>query len=133
MPYAGRAQDGKTAVPLVYDFQYCGKAAVTKDLAYFFNVDASSSEEERLLAHYHSELSRLLTAQGDAPPTLEALKASLELAMCDWRRFSEVGLGGWGDGGANRRVQKLLDRLDGGRALASEQAYIEAMQREFPV
>ena len=45
----------------------------------------------------------------------------------------QVGLGGWGDGGANRRVQKVLDRLDGGRPLASEQAYIEAVQREFPV
>ena len=57
------AADGKAAVPLVYDFQYCGKAAVTKDLAYFFNVDASSSEEARLLLHYHGELSKLLTAQ----------------------------------------------------------------------
>ena len=46
------------------------------------------------------------------------------------RKFLEIG---WGDGGANRRVQKVLDRLDGGRPLASEQAYIEAVQREFPV
>ena len=71
--------------------------------------------------------------QGDAPPGLDALKISLELALCDWRRFSEIGLGGWGDGGANHRVQALLTRLDGGSALASEQAYVEAMQREFPV
>mgnify|MGYP007078265854 CR=1 FL=1 len=82
---------------------------------------------------YHRELSCLLEAQGDRPPTLAALQTSLELALADWRRFSEVGLGGWGDGSANRRVQKLLDRLDGGRPLASEQAYIEAMQREYPV
>ena len=34
--------EGGGAVPLVYDFQYCGKAAVTKDLAYFFNVEASA-------------------------------------------------------------------------------------------
>ena len=65
--------------------------------------------------------------------SMEALQTSLELALCDWRRFSEVGLGGWGDGSANRRVQKLLDRLDGGQALASEEAYIAAMKREFPV
>ena len=64
---------------------------------------------------------------------MEALKTALELALCDWRRFSEVGLGGWGDGGANRRVQALLTRLDGGTVLASEQAYVEAMRREFPV
>ena len=35
-------------MPLVYDFQYCGKACVAKDLAYFFNVDvmAAAAEEE---------------------------------------------------------------------------------------
>ena len=114
-------------------FQYCGKAAITKDLAYFFNVYASSSAESKLLTLYHKELSNLLEAQGDIPPTVDSLRASLELALCDWRRFSEVGLGGWGDGGANRRVQAVLDRLDGGRPLGSEQAYIDAMAREYPV
>jgi len=121
------------AIPLVYDFQYCGKAAVTKDLAYFLNVDAGHAAEGTLLLLYHQELSNLLKAQGDGPPTLDALKVSLELALCDWRRFSEVGLGGWGDGSVTGRVKALLDRLDGGKALASEQAYIDAMKREFPV
>lgn len=43
-------------VPLVYDLQYCGKAAATKDLAYFFNVDAypSAAQERRLLEAYHA-------------------------------------------------------------------------------
>lgn len=125
--------EGGAALPLVYDFQYCGKACVAKDLAYFFNVEAGASEEGALLQHYHAQLTALLLAQGDTPPNLEALKTALELALCDWRRFSEVGLGGWGDGGANRRVQALLTKLDGGKALASEQGYMEAMQREFPV
>ena len=111
----------------------CGKACVAKDLAYFFNVEASSAEEDALLRHYHASLSALLTAQGDTPPSLEELRTSHELALVDWRRFSEIGLGGWGDGRANRRVQALLDRLDGGKALGSEQAYIDAMRREFPV
>ncbi|CAE7176610.1 unnamed protein product [Symbiodinium necroappetens] len=125
--------EGGEVMPLVYDFQYCGKAAVTKDLAYFFNVEAqpSEAEEERLLRLYHSELTKLLGAQGDVPPELAALKTSLELALCDWRRFSEIGLGGWGDE-ARHRVQKVLDRLDGGRALPKEEAYIDAMQREYP-
>jgi len=113
--------------------RYCGKAAVTKDLAYFLNVDAGHAAEGTLLLLYHQELSNLLKAQGDGPPTLDALKVSLELALCDWRRFSEVGLGGWGDGSVTGRVKALLDRLDGGKALASEQAYIDAMKREFPV
>lgn len=56
----------------------------------------------------------------------------LRLALCDWRRFSEVGLGGWGDSSATKRVMKVLERLDGGSTLASESAYVEAMQREFP-
>jgi len=38
--------EGGEAVPLVYDFQYCGKGCVAKDLAYFFNVQASASEEQ---------------------------------------------------------------------------------------
>ena len=124
---------GGGAVALVYDFQYCGKACVAKDLAYFFNVEARASEEEPLLRAYHERLCALLAEQGDAPPSLEAVRTAHELALCDWRRFSEVGLGGWGDDGANRRVKALLDRLDGGAALPSEQAYIDAMQREFPV
>jgi len=124
--------EGGVAVPLVYDFQYCGKAAVAKDLAYFFNVEGSPSEEARLLQSYHAELSNLLVKQGDDPPSLDYLRSSLEIALCDWRRFSEIGLGGYGDSTANRRVQKLLDKLDNGKALASEQAYIDAMQREFP-
>jgi len=86
-----------------------------------------------LLRHYHKELSALLEAQGDAPPSLDTLKTSFELALCDWRRFTEIGLGGWGDEGANRRVQRLLDKLDGGSKLKSEEDYIKAMLREFPV
>ena len=129
----GGGAGGGGAVALVYDFQYCGKACVAKDLAYFLNVEASVTDEGPLLRSYHTNLSTLLTAQGDEPPTLAALQTAHELALCDWRRFSEIGLGGWGDGRANRRVQALLDVLDGGVALGSEQAYIEAMDRAFPV
>ncbi|CAE7161375.1 unnamed protein product [Symbiodinium pilosum] len=126
--------EGGEAIPLVYDFQYCGKAAVTKDVAYFLNVEAypNAAEEERLLQLYHAELSRLLQAQGDVPPEYSAFRTSLELALCDWRRFSEIGLGGWGDD-ATHRVQQVLNKLDGGRVLANEDAYIEAMRREYPV
>ena len=96
-------------------------------------MEARAGDEAPLLAAYHRELSALLTTQGDAPPTLEALRTAHELALCDWRRFSEIGLGGWGDGSATRRVIALLDKLDGGAPLKDEQAYIEAMKREYPV
>ena len=113
--------------------QYCGKACCTKDLAYFLNVEAAPVQQERLLAHYHKELSAKLESQGDTPPSLDALKTAHELALCDWRRFTEIGLGGWGDGRANKRVEAVLDKLDGGSPLSSEEAYKEAMKREFPV
>jgi hypothetical protein len=131
--YRAPGEGGVACDALVYDFQYCGKACVAKDLAYFCNVDAPSSMEEPLLRRYHAELSALLSARGDTPPTFESLQTAFELALADWRRFTEIGLGGWGDADANRRVAKLLDRLDGGKALGSEQAYIDAMNREFPV
>jgi hypothetical protein len=78
----------------------------------------------------------LLCTKPEIPNTqlsLSALKTSFELALCDWRRFSEVGLGGWGHSSANQRVQALLRRVDGGIALPSEEAYVDAVFREFPV
>lgn len=90
-------------------------------------------QENELLETYHVELCRLLSQIGISPPMLADLKVSLEIALCDWRRFSEVGLGGYGDSSATRRVHRVLDQLDSGRMLDSEQAYIDAMLREFPV
>ena len=110
-----------------------GKASRAKDLAYFLTVEADVSEESVLLHTYHQALSSMLALQGDEPPSFEALQTSVELAICDWRRFSEVGLGGWGDSGATRRVQKVLDRLGAGRVLGSEEAYIDAVKKEFPI
>ncbi|CAK9092102.1 APH domain-containing protein [Durusdinium trenchii] len=102
--------------------------------------------------HRSQELSERLRSLGDPVPDLEQFRTSLELALCDWRRFSEIGLGGWGDSSATKRVMKawrcfvlrdggdseeedefpVLERLDHGKALASEEAYIAAMQKEFP-
>jgi len=44
-------------------------------------------------------------------------------------------MSGWGWWGHDLRhkIEPLLDRLDGGTALASEGAYREAVEREFPV
>jgi hypothetical protein len=44
-------------------------------------------------------------------------------------------MAGWGWWGNDRqaKIEALLARLDGGRALDSEEAYISAMQREFPL
>jgi len=128
---------GGAPVALVYDFQYCGKASAAKDLAYFFNVEVHTStaqQEAPLLQTYLRELSGLLEARGERPPSLEELQTSLEIALCDWRRFSLIGLGGWGNSSVDRsRVREVLDKLDGGRPLASEEGYSEAIRVHFPL
>jgi hypothetical protein len=109
------------------DFQYIGKAPPTLDLAYFFCVAAHDTNEE-LVEFYHSELIKRLEP-GIQPPTLKELKESLSLAFCDWARF----MSGWGFWGSDlsSEVTAVLDRLDGGRDLGSEEAYEEAVRREY--
>ncbi len=66
----------------------------------------------------------------DGPrPTLSKLRESIELAFCDLQRF----LCGWGHWGCDisSLVMRVLDRLDGGKILESEDAYRVAMMREY--
>jgi hypothetical protein len=90
-----------------------------------------AEQEARLLRHYHAELSARLAENGVPAPSWERLNVSLSLSYCDFARF----LSGWGWWGHNlaAKVVPVLDRLDHGRPLASEAAYLEAMQREFPL
>jgi len=62
-------------------------------------------------------------------PSLEELEESVALALCDFQRF----MSGWGQCGSNisSTVMEVLDRLDGGKKLTSEDKYREAMMREF--
>jgi len=126
------AEKGGELEALVYDFQYLGKAPPTKDLAYLFTCASSSPElEQRLLRFYHSELSKVLEGR-HVPPTFEELDASLALSFCDLARWMS-GWGGWWGENIVYKTQEVLFRLDGGTKLASEEAYIDAMRREFPV
>lgn len=110
----------------IYDFQYCGKAPPTVDLAYFFCV-AVGDADDAYLEFYHSQLSSLLVL--DSPPTLAQLKDSLAIAFCDFQRF----MSGWGNWGSDisHHVIKVLNRLDNGTILPSEDAYREAMLEHF--
>ena len=122
------ASDGAA---LLYDFQYCGKAPPTKDLAYALTCASNAPEQEaRLLEGYHAELSALLRASGDAPPGLSQIQASLGLALADLGRWMS-GWGWWGHD-LSHRIKPLLDTLDGGTPLASEEAYREAVWRVYP-
>ena len=125
------------AVPLIYDFQYCGKACIGKDLAYFLtcgsNVDAS--REPELLAHYHQALARQLRVQHSGcdirGPSLSELETLLQLCICDLGRW----MSGWGWWGKSRdcEIKAVLDQLDHGEALATEDDYLRAMEQAFPV
>ena len=128
------SQDG---APLLYDFQYCGKAPPTKDLAYFLTTaaeldtdDDDDDAHERLVAHYHGELARQLASRGELAPNRAALDSELELSYADLGRWMS-GWGWWGND-LSARIQNVLDKLDGGNALQDEAAYVAAVRREFP-
>jgi len=120
-------QSKQTFVTLC-DFQYCGMGAATKDLAYFFCSSVSPDDERSALEFYLQQLTNRLP-NDVTPPTMEELHDSLELAYCDFYRFM-AGWGYWGSGGEDR-VKAVLHRLDGGKDLGSEQAYDDAVRREY--
>lgn len=125
------APDGSPTVTM-YDFQYIGKAPPTKDLAYALTCASNvPGAEEKMLRHYHAELSAALASQGDSPPTLDALRAPLALSYADLGRWMS-GWGWWGND-ISGKIKAVLDQLDGGTALASEAAYDEAVRRAFPL
>jgi hypothetical protein len=113
------------------------------DLAYFFcvAVGETSDDYREYTRCYHALLVRELRKKDDdtgggsddpranAPPTLDELGESIELALCDFQRF----LCGWGQWGSDISsvVIRVLNRLDGGTILKSEDAYRIAMIREY--
>jgi hypothetical protein len=113
-----------------YDFQYCGLASPAKDLAYFLACATDVPEAEgRLLQVYCDELIDLLGS--NSAPTPKHLQDSLALAYCDLGRWMS-GWGWWGND-IQDKIEEVLVRLDGGKALACEDAYCKAIRREFPV
>eukprot|EP00967_Tisochrysis_lutea_P145174 scaffold272299_cov37-Tisochrysis_lutea.AAC.2 len=116
----------------VYDFQYIGKASAAKDVAYALCCASDDpSVELRLIDFYYGELSGLLRAQGDEPPSQQTLRDSLALAYADLGRWMS-GWGWWGHD-LRHKIEPLLDQLDGGKILATEEEYAEAIAREFPL
>lgn len=116
------------------DFQYTGKGSPTKDLAYFFcsSVDMEEYNEEQLLQHYYNVLTQKLAALSVSDvPSLNHLHKSMDLAYCDFCRFMS-GWGYWGSvGNLQSRVRAILDQLDNGKDLGSEEAYDAAIQQLY--
>lgn len=117
------------------DFQWAGKAPPTKDVAYCLVCGACSleeEEEEAFLRYYHEELSDRLVSQGDLAPEYLQVKRSYQLAICDLARWM-AGFGWWGNAGAlKRQVSAVLEEIDGGLLLESEDVYQERILSLFP-
>jgi Ecdysteroid kinase-like family len=114
------------------DFQYCGKGSFTKDLIYFLMRfdDKDDDNMDDAINFYLTELSKRLSPSNPVP-TLDELQISLSLVNCDLYRFM-IGWGSWGSNNRpNKRVVQVLDRLDNGNKLNSEEAYDQALRREF--
>lgn len=106
------------------------------DLAHFLCVAVGDTDSE-YIKYYHQRLIQKLektrlNSDHHAPyhiPSLEELEESVALALCDFQRF----MSGWGQWGSDISsvVIGVLDRLDGGTCLKTEDAYREAVKREF--
>ena len=118
-------EDGSTAM---CDFQYCGRAMPLKDLAYFLSTSSDAEDDDDLLRHYHDELAKRLPKHD--VPSLEDLRDALDVAYCDFYRFMS-GWGFWGSSSCESRVVGILNRLDGGSKLSTEEDYERAILREF--
>lgn len=124
------------------DFQYIGRGCPCKDVAYYLctnsNVafddekDKDSLDHDSLVEVYFRALSSKLSTSlvGSAPPTRAEFNAALDLAYCDYMRFlcaSRMPLHTRQKEKLAGRVQKILDRIDGGANLGSEDAYLAAI------
>jgi len=129
-------EDGTASM---YDFQYVGKASPGKDLAYCLICTArelSSDCQATYLTHYLGELRPLLEARGDAAPSFDELQCCYFLSVCDlarwmvgwnrqyWRSFRSTLMS---------RCEPTLRLVDGGVLLSSEDAYVEAFFKVFPL
>jgi len=139
--------DGCGGVALC-DFQWTGKAASCKDVAYCLICAAgslSTQEEEGYLIHYHRELSEQLLAEGALVPPLEVIRESYLLASCDLARWmADCPYGWWGHSRVLRKhADEVLRRIgltthhglscDVAIRAQQSQSLQEAVFRAFPL
>lgn len=138
---------GKELIASLIDFGLAGRGTPMIDLADLFihaGIDACEERELRLLRRYHGYLRDYLRERGlgDQVPDFASLLDTYSLAYVAfgkrlrgarsklrdellWFHESE-------DGNLERRTRAVLDSIDGGRALANESEYIEAVFRRYP-
>ena len=106
------------------DFQYVGRGCPLKDLCYFL-CSSGVANDETLVDLYFEKLCGKLKE----PLNRSDFDVALELSYCDYLRF----MCGWGQWGSDitDRVKAVLDKIDGGVNLGSEDAYTEAIDVAF--
>ena len=140
--------DGEGCVCQMMDFQYMGRAAAAKDLAYALTCACDVLEEETfLLQHYHSELCSALRAKHSSSlPMFRDLEESLALAYADLGRWmsgcsacpppapnspgfdAKTGWGWWGNPLQEKIERLVLDRCVADCACARyPQAYADTL------
>ena len=115
------------------DFQYVGRGCPCKDLAYFLTDVCDATEDslhnQLVDAYFETLLDKIPPAA--APPSRHLFNVSLDLAYCDYLRF----LCAWRGQHQQQkdrimpRVQRTMDKIDGGNDLGSEDSYREAIQK----
>lgn len=117
------------------DYQYVGRGCPCKDLAYFLTDIGSYNDklqdESSLVDFYFEALSSKLSLSLSASSLLSRpeFNVALEFAYCDYLRF----LCAWR--GQNQRqkerllsrVEAIMDKIDGGTDLGSEDSYQDAI------
>lgn len=101
----------------LYDFQYVGVGAVTRDLVYFLGTSVQGNllrridQEKELLQSYHNTLTRTIGQFEDRSSleyTFDKLWKHWELAIVDWYRFM-AGWGFWGnDSWIEKRAREIV-------------------------
>lgn len=139
---------GETTTAAAYDFQYVGGGLGARDVAYFLTAAVDprvlEAHEDALVAAYHAALLEGLEGREGRPEDaesvdacrasypLDALRDDLELAVADYARFM-AGWGYWGNAEwAEATASRCLDRIDAGKTLDSEEAYVHAVARAYP-
>ena len=127
------------------DFQYCGKGCCLKDICYMIACYCSSSNidsegdrvhhpfEEAIFDLYYAELKANAAKQGLLEvPSYDALLDAADLCFVDITRWM-AGWGYWGNSFLIPRTQKILDKIDNGTLLSSENAYRQAVQSVYTI
>mmetsp|Transcript_119556 Transcript_119556/g.381484 ORF Transcript_119556/g.381484 Transcript_119556/m.381484 type:complete len:459 (+) Transcript_119556:36-1412(+) len=120
------------------DFGWVGEGYGTYDLIYMLWDVLATNQVEQLLQEYHEMLMARLPAGVGLEYTPAVMRQHFELCTLDFMRwmvgFRKLGREHfWAMPWAITVLREVLDKLDVGALLDSEEAYAEAVNREYPL